>query len=292
MPSRFRRRRDEGGFAMIITMLVITVVAVMTLGMLATGLHLQAATARDSRWNRALQVAEAGVDNAIYQLGENPSFAQPGPVAGSVPKGTFSVSVVKPKRGWLVVTSSGTVARVKRRIEVTYGPAASFKFALFSDTGLEVKNNNGTTGDIFANQSIVMKQNSGVKGSVVSATGTIDMENNAVIQKNNGKGGDAYSGGYDAAGLWGIRMQNGATIQGNAFAQEEGCSPPDTTRYNIANAGSVLGNAMAGGSINGSVSGTSTPFNCQLRQPTRLLPQYHYDPDLYGDAISYNSAAA
>ena len=297
--SRAHRRRlaaalrgGEGGFAMIVSMLVITVVAVMTLGMLATGLHLQAATARDSSWNKALQVAEAGVDNAVYHLTDDPTFAQPGPVAGTVPQGTFSVSVVKPKRGWLVVTSTGTVGKVKRRIEVTYGPAASFKFALFSDTGLEVKNNNGTTGDIFANQSIVLKQNSGVKGSVVSATGTIDMENNAQIQKNNGQGGNAYSGGYDAAGRWGIRLQNNAVIQGDAYAQEETCSPPDTTNYNISNAGSVLGNAVAGGAINGSVGGTSVPFNCQLRQPTRLLPQYHYDPDLYGDAIEDTSAAA
>src|SRR3954447_6789835 len=114
MRNRYQRRlaialrRDEDGFAMIVSMLVISVVAVMTLGMLATGLHLQAATARDSSWNRALQVAEAGVDSAIYHLGQDPTYAQPGPIAGNVPQGTFSVSVVKPKRGWLVVTSSGT----------------------------------------------------------------------------------------------------------------------------------------------------------------------------------------
>lgn len=294
--ERLRRARngEERGFAMIVAMLVTTIVLVMTLGMLATGIHLQTATARDLRWNRALQVAEAGVDRAVYELQKSDAYTgSGGPVAAA--GGEYETTVTTPKIGWRVVTSTGYVPSktasnvVKRKIQVTYGPYASFKYALFSDTGLEVKNNNGTTGDVFANGSIVMKQNSGVKGSVTSALGTIYMENNALIQKNGSEGGDAYTGGYDASGLWGLYLSNGATIDGNAFAQVETCQ---NDRYDIRNSGIIKGNAVAAGSINGTVNGTKTPYNCQPRQPAKNLPEYHYDPDLYGSVSEYTSAAA
>lgn len=298
-PAGRRRRggmrpRRDGGFAMVVSMLVVTVLLVMTMGLLASGLHLQAATARDVRWNKALQVAEAAVDQAIYHLSTDATYAAGGPVTGSTPDGTFTVAVERPEPGWVIVTATGEVAGVRRRIQVTYGPAASFTYALFSDTGLVVKNNDATTGDVFANGSIVMKQNSGVRGSVTAATGTIFMENGARIRKNGGQGGNAYSGGFDLRAGWGIYLSNNAVIEGDAFAQEETCSPPDPdpSRYSIVAGGTVQGNALAGGTISGSVQGTATPFNCQVRQPTKQLPAFHFLPENYPSVTSFCGGAS
>ncbi|MER3452512.1 MAG: hypothetical protein C4344_02155 [Acidimicrobiia bacterium] len=268
---------------MIVSMLVVTMLVVMTMGLLASGLHLQAATARDLRWNRAVQVAEAGVDQAVYHLASDPDYARAGPVTGSVPGGTYTVSVQRPAPGWIVVTSTGEAGGVRRRIQVTYGPAAVFTYALFSDTGLVVKNNNATTGDVFANGSIVMKQNSGVRGSVTSATGTVFMENNAQIRRNGDTGGNVYTGGFHLAGGWGLYLSPNAVVEGDAYAQEETCSPPDPDplHYAIVANGRIQGSALAGGPISGSVGGIRTPYNCQVRQPTRTLPPFHFLPENY-----------
>jgi hypothetical protein len=283
------RRDSEGGFAMVVSMLVVTVLLVMTMGLLASGLHLQAATARDVRWNKALQVAEAAVDQAVYHLSTDPTYGASGPVTGSTPDGNFTVRVERPDLGWVVVTATGEVGGVRRRIQVTYGPAAAFKYALFSDTGLVVKNNDATTGDVFANGSIVMKQNSGVRGSVTSATGTIFMENGARIRKNGGEGGNAYSGGFDLGAGWGIYLSNNAVVEGDAFAQEETCTPPDPnpSRYSIVANGTIQGNALAGGTVTGNVAGTATPFNCQVRPPTKQLPAFHFLPENYPSVTSF-----
>ncbi len=293
---RRRRAEQEDGFALIVVMVTVSIVTIMTIGMLAVGIHLDQGTTRNRRHSLALQVAEAGVDQAVYQLAQDSLYTGTGPVG--VPGGQFEVSVTVPRRGWATIVSTGYVPTkaaanvVKRRIRTTYGPERAFQFALFSESGLEVKNNGETVGDVFANGSVVLTNNSGVRGSVISATGTVQLDSNATVRKDDGEGGDVRSGGFDLGGLWGVQMQSGSVVEGNASARAEQCpgGVADDSRYNVSNAGVIQGNAIARGNINGNVQGSKIPFSCVEREATRQLPEYHYDPSLYPDPLEYGTA--
>lgn len=296
--SRLRRRGEEG-YALAVTIMVTFVMLVLVTSTATTGSRLNTAAARDSRWNLALQVAEAGVDRSLFELSSNAAFAGSGSV-WSVPGGEVETTVTTPKPGWRQVVSTGyvpaktTAGAIKRKIRVTYGPWATFKYALYSDTGLALKNNDGTTGDVFANESIVMNNNSGVTGSVISATGSVYLNNGAQVHKNGSEGGNVYSGGYDPAGRWGILLDMNAEIEGSAFAEAETCPgvPADDANYNISNNGLIRGSALARGSINGAINGTSTPYHCQVRHARETLPEFHYDPTLYTSVTEYTTVSA
>jgi type II secretory pathway pseudopilin PulG len=295
---RWRRRAErEEGFALIVVMVVISIVTIMTIGMIATGLHLDQATARGRRHSAALQVAEAGIDQAVYQLSQNHLYTGTGGTV-SVPGGEYEVTVTVPRRGWATIVSTGYVPTktatnaVKRRIRTTYGPERAFRYALFSESGLEVKNNGGTVGDVFANGSVVLSNGSGVRGSVTSAIGTVQLDNNATVRKDDGEGGEIRSGGFDLSGNWGVQLAGGSVVEGSVFARAEQCpgGVTDDTRYNVSNAGMIQGNATARGNINGSVQGSKTPFTCVEREATRQLPEFHYDPELYPDPTEYGTS--
>jgi hypothetical protein len=290
----------EGGYAMILAIILSGMLMVMTIGMLGTGVHLQGATAKDASWNDSLRAAEAGVDRAVYELTKSSSYVGTGSGVMTVAGGEAQVLVDAPAAGSVTIYSTGwSPSRAAgnashRRIKVAFGAADSFNFALFSTTGLSVKNNGVTHGDVFANNSILLESNSTVYGSVTSATGTVELQNNAMIRKETGRLGNVYTGGYDPAGSWGLTMSNGSVVEGNAYAQAETCPgiSADDSRYNIVASGSILGSASARGTISGSVTGTRTPYNCQLRAATRSLPQYTWDPSLYTSPQTFSTLAS
>ena len=289
----------EGGFAMVATMLGAVIMTLLTVTMLSTGSHSERATVRDRGYNEALQAAESGLNVALQEISKGVPYAGTGGTPRSVPGGQYEVAVSVPQPGYLVVESigyrpsKGHPQEQVRRVKATYGPEAAFKFALFSDTGLAVKNNDGTVGDIFANESIVMEQNSGVRGSVISATGSVLMENNAKVRKNGTTGGDVSTGGYDPVDSWALKMLNGADVEGSAYAEAETCpgSAADSLLYNIQNSGTIDGAALARGQISGSVAGTRSPYTCQRRHERKVLPTFNFDASLYTPLQQYTTVA-
>jgi hypothetical protein len=293
-----RFRADEDGYAMVLAIVLTSVMMVFTLGMMNTAVHLETQTVRDVSWNRALDVAEAGVDRALYEIGKSPTYT--GVTGLAVPGGEVDVQVVASAAGYITLYATGyspskTATDVKkRRIKVVYGPEDVFDFALFSSTGITLKNNGTTHGDVFANNSVYFENNSTVYGSVTSANGTVELTNGAMIRAEDDRLGNVYTGGYDASGLWGLKLANNAVVEGSAYAQAETCpgTTADDSRYNIVASGTIKGNATARGSISGSVNGTRTPRNCQLRASNRTLPSYTWDADLYTGEVEYTSIAS
>ena len=291
--------RGEDGFAMVAAVTLTSVMMIFTIGMLATGIHLTEATVRDESWNRALQVAEAGVDHALYMLETEPTYLGSGAGTIEVPGGEAQVLVSSAAAGFVTVYSTGwspsqdAANASRRRIRVDYAPEDTFSFALFSTTGLAVKANGHTEGDIFANNSVLLEENTVVDGSVTSATGTIELDNGAAIREDEDSAGSAYSGGYDEIDLFGITLGNNAVIQGDAYAQAESCpgETDDSTRYNILANGTIQGSATARGSVSGNVGGTRSSYVCEERAATRVLPQYNWDSSLYAGEIEYTSLA-
>jgi hypothetical protein len=288
-----RLRDDERGFAVLTAVMLTTVLMLFTMSMLATGVHLTTASVRDRNWNSALQVAEAGVDRAVYELSKDTTYTGTGTGVLDVPGGQVQVLAQSPSPGYLTVWATGWVPSrtatnaVARRIRVTFAPAEAFEFALFSETGLFVKNNAGIYGDVFANEGVETDNNAQIYGDVISATEGVQISNNAVVHATDGQGGDVYSGGPA-----GIQVDNNAIVEGSAFAQAQSCTgSPGSGEYGITATGTVQGDAVAWGSISGSVLGSRTPSNCQTAQATRTLPTYTWDASLYTGETEYLTTA-
>src|SRR5688572_30555549 len=101
--------RADDGFAMMTAMVVSSVMMIFTVGMLATGIHLTEQTVRDRSWNTALQVAEAGLDHAVYEIQLDPTYAGTGTGVLSVPEGEAEILVDYPAAGSVVVYATGWV---------------------------------------------------------------------------------------------------------------------------------------------------------------------------------------
>lgn len=286
--------RDDG-FAMVTAIIVSSVLMMFTMGLMATGLHLTDATTRDRSWNIALQVAEAGVDFATYTLGIDDTYVGTGGSVIDVPGGQVEMLVDRPSDGAITIYSTGWVPTktatnaVSRRIRADYAPEDVFSYALFSETGLYVKNNAVIEGDVFANEGVEVGENAIVKGSAISATEGVEIGNGAELQQVDGIGGSAYSGGPA-----GIYVNNTAKVYGDAYAEATSCAgstPTDTYDVVVVGTGRVHGEALAWGPISGNV-GSSVPFNCQLAQATKTLPEYNWDPSLYTGEQLYSTIGA
>ncbi len=121
-----------------------------------------------------------------------------------------------------MITSTGyypglDTAEISRTVRVTLEPAPTFRYALFSEDLLEVKNNPVVTGDIYSQVGVVIGANTTVCGSVVVANGSVTMENNSRVAQNfassgcSGKDGLVWVGGS-------IHGTNGVVIEGDAKA--------------------------------------------------------------------------
>ena len=288
--SRRCERDDEAGFAMIAAVIISVVGVLLMTTMLAQAVHLQDSTARDRQRVTALHVAEAGLDRAVVELNQNINYAGTGS-AEAIPGGEYVNQVVKctaaitphascPGANHYVIESQGTVGENKtadKRVRMVLGPTPVFKYALFSDDTMDIKNNSTIRGDVFANNAINLQNNSTVYGSVLSSQGGIQLENGArALKKPDGTGGDVRSGGL-YSGTNGIVM-GGNEIAGDAVAgrQASVCQDASRTKANISNSATIRGNAYADGPniTGGSVLGTKFPNNCQTAEAVRHVPVF------------------
>ena len=144
-----RLRREEEGYSLVIAMLLLAIMAVL----LVVGLDAGTASLKQSslavEWSRALTVAEAGLNDSITRLGESRTAANPCNMSGSTVctggGGQYQVSWTQ-TGGKIVVTSIGyfptkTSPTFTREVQATYEPVPTFRYALFSQTALDIKNN-------------------------------------------------------------------------------------------------------------------------------------------------------
>lgn len=284
---------DEGGFAVLVAVMTTTLMLIFTVGMLATGVHLNTASVRDRSWNTALQAAEAGVDHAVYQLAKGTGWTGTGATPLDVPGGQVDVAVVHPAAGHATIYATGhspskiAPDAVSRRVRATYGPAGDLDAVLFSETSLSIKNNSSVQGSVFANDDVLVENNANVYGDITSATEGVIVSSNAVVHATGGVGGSVHSGGSG-----GIALDNGARVEGSAHARATACSGTPGSGYGITANGTVSGSATAWGSVSGSIIGTRTPGTCVLAAQFRSLPAYSWDPSLHTGEVEYSTAAA
>ncbi len=284
-----RRTRGEEGVALIIAVVLMGVVATLGVLMLTVGIHTDQASARGRNWVQALHVAESGVDQAMAKIGAA-GGSYSGTFTGSTAQGTFSVTVSRQARNQYTINSVGSVAAGKkgsatRALQVTMAPPSVFKNALFSYTTLEVKNNDAITGDVWANQNVIVDLGTTLSGGVTAATGYVEIDNGASV------GGDVWSGSFNNATGYAIYLQQNATIDG--FAKGSVTNPPDPITCGGANPSNYKVRADNGATIGGDVttwgtftgagtaSGTVNNNTCTAAPAAIAMPVFTYSASNY-----------
>jgi hypothetical protein len=280
-----RLHREESGFAMVVAVVLLAVLGTASAFILTEGTHDNFATGHGRSWVQSMHVAESGVEQAIAKLqSSNGTYA--GSFSGGVAEGTYAVTVTHLPRRRIQIDATGSVGTAKglkatRKLRVTMAPPSSFKYALFSYTSVDTKNNDLVTGDIWANQNVLVDNGDTVTGGVTAATGYIHMNTGSHVT------GDAWSGGYDPSNNVAVYAE---TIDGSVKASVTAPTDPVTcggeqqSRYNVQVNGTVGGSITTWGTKTG--TGTSGPVSsnictaapASLPMPTYTYSSFNYDP--------------
>jgi hypothetical protein len=294
-----RLHRDEQGYALVIAVLLIAIMMVLMVVSLEAGQSALRRSQEGVRWTKTLAIAEAGVNAAITTLGQDRRASSSCPVGAQtvcrVDAGEYQVSWRGQADGSIVVTSRGyypslTAARYTREVRVVLEPVPVFRYALFSQDALTVKNNGVIVGDVYSALSVTLDQNQQVCGSVIAAGGGITIGANSRIRKAESTSGcSGKSGAVWANGS--ITLGNGVIVEGDATASAPSgttCSPTSTS-YQISG-GTVQGNATACGRIAATVGGTAQPGVNTTPPAVESLPTFVFDINNYPDLTCYPSS--
>ena len=192
-----KTNRNESGIAMITAILVITIVGGLTTIVLTNSTHADRSSQRGRNWTVALQTADSGVQRTLAYM-QATNGAVPGPVTGATADGSYTTTVTSLGRHRYQIDSTGSVGAgaglaTVRSVRVVIGPPKSFRYALFSMTDVDTKNNNLVEGDVWANGNVTVQQNDTVQGSANAATGWVFLDNGSRVT------GSVVSGGYNTA---------------------------------------------------------------------------------------------
>jgi len=298
-----RIRAEESGIAMIIAVVLLGVMATLMALVMTVSIHTNFATGHGRSWVQALHVGEAGVNKAIAKLQETGgSFS--GSLTGSTTEGTYSVTVTHQTRNRFQIDATGTAGGgaglvATRKLRVTMAPPSSFKYALYSQTIVDTKNNDLITGDVWANQNIIVDANDTVTGSVTAATGYVQVNNGGHVT------GDAWSGGFDPSSGQAIYLSTNATLDGTAKASVTAPTDPVTCggenqsnyKVRLDNGAHIGGNVTTWGTKTGGGTvgppGIVTSNLCTAAPATQPMPVFTYAPSNYDPATlhEYGTAA-
>jgi hypothetical protein len=278
--------KDESGIAMITAIMMITIVAGLSTIVLTTGSHSDRTSQRGRNWTVALQTADSGVQCIVARM-QATNGALPTPCTGATADGTYNTSVTSLGKHRYQIDSTGVVGagagmETSRSVRVVMGPPKSFRYALFSLTDIDTKNNNNIQGDVWANGNVTVQQGDTVTGSATAATGWVLLDNGSSVT------GSVVSGGYNTSNGRAIDVSTNATIGGSAKAKSTvpGCADDVTHQhYNVNVIGTISGAVTAWGSKTGGGStGTFTAGVCLLAPASVQVPTFTYNPVNYSPA--------
>jgi len=287
-----RIRRDEQGVAMMIAVTLSFVVAMLAALMFSVATHTDQATARGRHFTQALHVTESGIEHAIAKIEEADGALPSTTFSGETELGDYDVTITRLPRNRYTITSTGGVRRgrvlgAERTIQVTLEPPLSFEKALFSYTTVETKNNDIIDGDVWGNHNVILASGTQVYGSVVAATGYVDLGGGSIVD------GDVISGGFNPSPAFAIRLAANAQVGGDATASvvSVACVGADNADYKILlNTGSLIGgNVKTFGTVNNSggiIGGTISQNVCTQAEPSEPLPEYTFNESNY-DSVTY-----
>jgi hypothetical protein len=297
-----RLHREEEGYSLVIAILLLAIMMVLLVVALDAGNASLRQSSLSLEWSKALTVAEAGLDASITRLGESRTASNPCSISTSTVcsggGGQYQVSWTQ-SGGKIIVTSIGyyptkTSPKYTREVQATYEPVPSFKYAIFSETALDIKNGSTITGDIYSDGDVTVGQNATICGSILSSAGGVSIANGGQILTSNasygcsGKSGRVWTGG--STGIVGTQQ---VVIQGDAIAgapSTTSCSSTSSS-YAVTISGggtyTVNGAAKACGQISGVTGATSSTPGVTTTAPAPVtFPNFVFDPNNYPASTS------
>ncbi len=161
----------------IFTVLLITIVVLFVTIITGTLMSNSAALRKATRASLALQLAESGVDKAVWCLNHSTSCA-PGYAGETTPQGAgqFTTTLVQ-DGSKKTATSTGTVQGVTRAVQVTLENAASTNAQFFYGVqagvgGIELDNNAKVIGNVYTSGSITGGNGSQITGDAILTPGS------------------------------------------------------------------------------------------------------------------------
>jgi hypothetical protein len=191
------------------------------------------------------------------------------------------------------VGSAGTVQGLasQRHVRVIMAPPKTFRYALFSDSDIDTKNNDEVNGDIWANGNVTVDQGDTVNGSVTSATGYLFMRSNSKVT------GDVQTGSYSSSGYAVDGTANGTVIGGNVKASttnaDPDCNGEPTGKYRVS-AGTISGKVTTlGTQVSGADPSKVFTNVCTHAPATKPMPTFNWEPANYQPApVEFASPSA
>ncbi|HVE93019.1 MAG TPA: hypothetical protein VNE62_12085 [Actinomycetota bacterium] len=289
--DRLRVGGDDG-VALIAVVMVSMVALALVAVVLGTGEHADHASTRDRNSELALGVAEAGVQEAIAKIEAYGGTSAGFNFSGQTPEGTYQVTVSRTLSRYTVVSGAevgGESARArKRKVKVTLAPPRVFHDTLFSNTSIQLKNNDTITGDVWANDSVLLEGGGLLKGSLTAARSWIHIQSNSEVT------GEIWSGGYTPSTVWAIKLESGVKVGGSVKASVSAPTDPVTcgneqgSNYHVPtdNGVAIAGDLRTWGAKTGPgvVSGTYTSGICTAAAIPRPLPVFTFNQNNYDPA--------
>ncbi len=215
----------------LISVMVISLVLTLLLVVVVTHQnHADTSSARGRNFDEALGVAEAGIQQAMAKVqaagGSQPHLN----FAGNLPQGSYQVTADKSSPTQWVLQSSGYAGGTrfgrKRVVKVTMLPPRSFRYVLYSNTYLDMKNNDTVTGDVWANNNVSVDTGTVLDGSITTAGGYVNLNGGDIVKH------DVWSGG--TSGSYAVQLANGAKVLGHVKASVSGtCSDAPSSNYSV-----------------------------------------------------------
>ena len=292
-----RLRREEEGYALVVAMLLLAIMMILMVVALDAGSSALQGASKGVEWSKTLTVAEAGVNDAVTRLGDSRIATNPCAMSSATVctggGGEYQVNWTATSTGGIVVTSIGyfptkATAKFTREVQVTYEPAPTFKYALFSQDSLAIKNNPEVVGDVYSSGNVTVDNNVTICGSIISANGNVILGQNDQVLKTyapyncTGESGMVWAGGA-------VTGSNGVSVAGDVKASgptSATCNPGNAT-YSISTM-TVTGKATACGKISGvTAAGGTAPGTANTQPAVETMPAFVFDPNNYSTLSCY-----
>ena len=278
----------DGGFAMIVAVILLSVVMSLSLIIVTNADHLDSSTVKARSSSQALQVAESGINVAIAKLRLDPNTVPNGSQVGSTSEGSYSYTVSKNGQIY-TLQSTGTVSSGrtggKRTVAVTLMGPSLFQYAILSKDQISLTDNTTINGGLWSNNTISLGDNMHINGPVISATGSLKTTSNTWIV------GDVWTGGFDGTTGKAVAL-SGTTVTGNVTASPSDCSSANPTKYVVSGSGSISGKVKTFSSTGVSPlpAGGSTLNACTTAPVPQEIPLYAWNAANYADPHEFTIA--
>ncbi len=166
----------KGGAALIMTFIIMATLSAITAGFLFMTSAQLKGSGNDVASSKALWIAEAGIQQAIYQLKNDSGYRNsPTAINANLGDGSYSVSVSK-NGSTYDLSSTGTVDVLNRKVmqsaDVSIAFPAAFDYVLFGNINsdeLKIKDDVAISGDVYYDGDVEVEQNTSVTNGLVYA---------------------------------------------------------------------------------------------------------------------------